>query len=234
MLGKVRGHCRDHRPPGHPALPGLSGTFHTRATHRPRTTGPAAGARVLNRQSRACPRAFSNRQSRATPLGLLAPVCPHFALALPPSAVLPPRPGPTARVATRPARGASARRSVPRSQPNSAAIMTIRLGSPLGTIPGHRRPPDHPKPSKYWHFRRFPTPGSFSWPEGPRLESLTAHQGFRGFTQGAPYTQGRVGPPGDSRRDPDRPGVSLHVIAHVPCRPHSFSRCRGPTNPSAV
>ena len=127
MLGKVRGHCRDHRPPGHPALPGLSGPFRpfdTRATHRPRTTSPAAGARVLIRQSRARPRAFSSSSS-ATPLGLLAPVCPHFAVALPPGAVLAPSPGPTARqVATRPDRGASERRSVPRVQWNSAPIMT--------------------------------------------------------------------------------------------------------------
>ena len=52
MLGKVRGDCRDHRPSGHPALPGLSGPFHTRATHHPRTTGPAAGPPFLIRLRR--------------------------------------------------------------------------------------------------------------------------------------------------------------------------------------
>ncbi len=39
-------------PPGHPALPGLSGPFHTRATHRPCTTGPAAGPPILTRLPR--------------------------------------------------------------------------------------------------------------------------------------------------------------------------------------
>ena len=67
------------------------------------------------------------RQTDAIAASPRIPVCPHFALALPPGAVLAPRPEPTARqVATRPDRGASERRSVPRPQPNSAAIMTIR------------------------------------------------------------------------------------------------------------
>jgi hypothetical protein len=115
MLGQVRGHCRDHRPLGHPALPGLSGPFHTRATHRPRTTGPAAGPPTLTR----LPRGVLG--SDITPLG------PHRIPVLVFRAGTAIRRLAGTNTSAYPSsgwKGASERRSLPRFGPDSAAEMT--------------------------------------------------------------------------------------------------------------
>ena len=114
--GRCRGDCRDHRAPGHPALPGLSGPFHTRAAHRPRTTGPAAGAPTLTR----------------LPWGVLGsditPLAPRRIRVLEFRAGTAIRRLAGTNTPAYPSsgrKGASERRSLPRFGPDSAAEMTI-------------------------------------------------------------------------------------------------------------